>query len=135
MNVKFDIESSGSGPKVDESSVMMSGVVPMSIEYEENPIWISKDLNSKRAFRPWRIKFHKENAETCKVEVKELIDQMRALDGHTYYSEEHGFYFRFKTYFTMIDSGAVNKASGNTDNHKCRICRKRMEEYRYEVCH
>ena len=59
QNQKFDIESSGStsGPKIDESSVMVSGIVPMVIEFEEKPIWISKDLNSKRAFRPERIKF------------------------------------------------------------------------------
>ena len=46
-----------SRPKVDESSVMVSGMVPMFIEYEGKPIWISKDLNSKRAFRPERIAF------------------------------------------------------------------------------
>ena len=59
QNKKFEIESSGSdsGPKVDESSVMVSGIVPISIEFEGRPIWISKDVNSKRAFRPARIKF------------------------------------------------------------------------------
>ena len=46
-----------SGPKVDESSVMVSGMVPMFIEFEGKPVWISKDLNSKRAFRPDRIAF------------------------------------------------------------------------------
>ena len=56
--------------------------------------------------------------------------EKKELDGHTYYSKEHGVNIRFKTYFTMIDSGAVNKATGNTDNAKCRVCRKRMEEYR-----
>ena len=84
-NKKFEIESSGpeavsepafepttdpdsgefsgphsglpSGPKVDESSVMVSGMVPLVIEFEGKPIWISTDLNSKRAFRPSRVKF------------------------------------------------------------------------------
>ena len=46
-----------SGPKVDESSVMVSGMVPLVIEFEGKPIWISTDLNSKRAFRPSRVKF------------------------------------------------------------------------------
>ena len=50
-----------SGPKVDESSVMVSGMVPMFIEYEGKPLWISKDLNSKRAFRPERVKYEVSN--------------------------------------------------------------------------
>ena len=45
------------GPRVDESSVMVSGMVPLVIEFEGKPIWISTDLNSKRAFRPSRVKF------------------------------------------------------------------------------
>ena len=59
-----------------------------------------------------------------------MVTEGRALEGHIYYSEEHGVNFRYKTYFTMIDSGAVNKATDN-DNFRCRICRTRMEEYRY----
>ena len=72
----------------------------------------------------------KENAETCKAAVKDIVDQNRDLEKHTFYSEEHGVNCRFKTYLTMIDSGAVNKATGNTDNFKCRVCLKRMEDYR-----
>ena len=52
------------------------------------------------------------------------------LDNHCYRSPDHpGVKIKFKTFFTMIDSGAVNKATDN-DNFRCRICRKRMEEYR-----
>ena len=54
-------DASPSGPKIDESSVMVSGMVPMMIDFEGNPIWISKDLNSKRAFRPQKIKFEVSN--------------------------------------------------------------------------
>ena len=45
------------GPKVDESSVMVSGMVPIYMEFEERPIWINPDANSKRAFRPSKVKF------------------------------------------------------------------------------
>ena len=54
-NQKFEAESSGA--KIDESSVMVTGMVPMFIEFEGEPIWINTDLNSKRAFRPQKIKF------------------------------------------------------------------------------
>ena len=57
-NKKFESEeASTSGPRIDESSVMVSGMVPMFIDFDGMPVWISKDLNSKRAFRPERIKF------------------------------------------------------------------------------
>ena len=46
-----------SGPKIDESSVMVSGMVPIYMEFEERPIWINPDANSKRAFRPSKVKF------------------------------------------------------------------------------
>ena len=46
-----------SGPKIDESSVMVSGMVPIYMEVEERPIWINPDANSKRAFRPTKVKF------------------------------------------------------------------------------
>ena len=73
----------------------------------------------------------KENTETVKIEIKRLLDSIRDLDDHCYQSEDHpGVSVKFKTLFTMIDSGAVNKATDNTDQHKCRICRKRMVEYR-----
>ena len=46
-----------SGPRIDESSVMVSGMVPIYMEVEERPIWINPDANSKRAFRPSKVKF------------------------------------------------------------------------------
>ena len=56
-----------SGPRVNESSVMVSGMVPMFIEYEGKPIWVNKDLNSKRAFRPERIKFEVSNVSLFQI--------------------------------------------------------------------
>ena len=44
------------GNIVDESSIMVSGMVALAIEYNGLPIWISQDLNSKQAFRPLRNK-------------------------------------------------------------------------------
>ena len=78
---------------------------------------------------PYSFWLQKENAETCKAAVKDIVDQNRDLEKHTFFSEEHGINCQFKTYLTMIDSGAVNKATGNP-NQRCRICRLRMEEYR-----
>ena len=57
-----------SGPRVNESSVMVSGMVPMIIEYEGKPIWVNKDLNSKRAFRPERIKFEVSNVPLLQID-------------------------------------------------------------------
>ena len=38
--------------KVNEASVMVSGLVPISIEFNGIPIYVNKDLNSPFAFRP-----------------------------------------------------------------------------------
>ena len=48
---------SADGESVDESSVMVSGMVALAMECNGKPIWISKDLNSKQAFRPMRKSF------------------------------------------------------------------------------
>ena len=76
------------------------------------------------------IFLQKETEESVIAEIKRCLQEKVELDGYTYYSHVHGVNIRFKTYFTMIDSGAVNKATGNTDQAKCRICRKRCDEYR-----
>ena len=54
-----------SGPKVDESSVMVSGMVPIYMVFEERPIWINPDANSKRAFRPTKVKFEVSISKIC----------------------------------------------------------------------
>ena len=48
-----------------------------------------------------------------------------------------GVNIRFKLHFTMVDSGAVNKATDNTDAHKCRVCLVRPWDVRNngnEIC-
>ena len=62
---------------------------------------------------------------------------MRELAGWTYWDEKLGINVNFEFFLTMVDSGLVNKASDNRDNHKCRICRKRMLDVRNqgnEIC-
>ena len=45
-------------PKLlDESSCMVTGVIPLIIEVDGKPLWINKDMNSPFAFRPSRMKF------------------------------------------------------------------------------
>ena len=50
------------------------------------------------------------------------MTQKHALENYTYWNEKLGVNIRFKLHFTMVDSGAVNKATDNTDAHKCRVC-------------
>ena len=54
------------------------------------------------------------------------------MENFTHRNEKLGIDISFKVLFTMVDSGLVNKASGNTDQHKCRIGRQRMLNVRNE---
>ena len=73
--------------------------------------------------------FQKENKESVKISVKKLVDAIKALDSWTYVNEILGVRVNFKMFFTMVDSGLVNKATGN-DNFRCRIGRQRMDYVR-----
>ena len=64
-----------------------------------------------------------------------LLGERRELENFTHRNEKLGIDISFKVLFTMVDSGLVNKASGNTDQHKCRIGRKRMLNVRNEGNH
>ena len=51
-------ELSAASPSfTDESSCMVTGVIPLIIEVNGKPLWINKDMNSPFAFRPSRMKF------------------------------------------------------------------------------
>ena len=45
------------GEIIDDSRIMVSGMVPLLLEFEGQPIWINKDVNSKLAFRPKRLSY------------------------------------------------------------------------------
>ena len=74
--------------------------------------------------------FQKENKETLKREFIELLTQLQNLVNFTHWNEKLGVKVRNKTYFTMVDSGAVNKATDNDDQHKCRVCLQRPWDVR-----
>ena len=42
---------------IDESSCMVTGVIPLIIGVDGNPFWINKDMNSPFAFRPSHMQF------------------------------------------------------------------------------
>ena len=72
----------------------------------------------------------KENTETCKIEVKRLVDAIKELDNYSHWNDSLGVTVTFKSFITMVDSGLVNKATDNVDQHKCRICRQRVWDVR-----
>ena len=49
--------------------MMISGMIPIVIDVNGIPLWINRDVNSPRAFRPARYAMEKENKETVKIEV------------------------------------------------------------------
>ena len=54
------------------------------------------------------------------------MDAIKSLDSWTHVNEILGVKVNFKMFFTMVDSGLVNKATDN-DNFRCRIGRQRMD--------
>ena len=125
-------ESTGdlSTVKPDERSVMVSGIVPLSVEINGNPIYVNKDANSPLAFRPNFFKMVKENKASVQVEDAALKKAIKELQEKVYRNEKHGVNVIHKCFFTMVDSGFVNKATGNHDS-KCRVCHKTPNQYRY----
>ena len=73
--------------------------------------------------------FQKENKESVKISVKKLVDAIKELDSWSHWNDVLGIPVNFKTFFTMVDSGLVNKATDN-DNFRCRIGRQRMDYVR-----
>ena len=147
-NLMFGSEA---GANFDEKSLMISGLIPLLLELNGVHIWVNKDRNSPRSFRPARYGmevsfffndfcpnqsvengyyFQKENTETVKIEVKRLVDSMKELDGWSHWNESLEVTVKFKSLITMVDSGLVNKACDNFDQHKCRVCRQRVWDVR-----
>ena len=50
-------EATPSPTLIDESSCMVTGIIPLIIDVDGKPLWINKDMNSPFAFRPSRMKF------------------------------------------------------------------------------
>ena len=105
-----------STPDVNEKSVMVSGVIPLAVLVNGKPIYVNLDCNSPFAFRPNRMAFQKENKDTVQVEVERLMAGFKLLDETVHYNAKHGINVTFKSFFTMVDSGLVNKAQGNWDS-------------------
>ena len=116
-------------PKIKENSVMVSGFIPLAVLVNGNPIYVNVDCNSPFAFRPSRMAMESENKETVQVEVSRIMAAIKLLEGLLHYNEKHGIHAKFKTFFTMVDSGLVNKDQGNWDS-RCRVCHMTMKEYR-----
>ena len=81
------------------------------------------------------MEFQKETKETVILVVNELLEEKRALENFIHTNVALGIDVAFKVLITMVDGGLVNKASGLTDNHKCRVGRKRMLNVRNEGNH
>ena len=54
-----------------------------------------------------------------------MAKAIKDLRNYTHWNESLGVGVKFKFHLTMVDSGAVNKATGNDDQHKCRVCLQR----------
>ena len=115
--------------KVDERSVMVSGLVPMSVDIGGKPIYINKDVNSALAFRPTLFGLIKENKESVQVESSVIKKAIKDIQEKVYRNEKHGVDVIYRIFFTMVDSGFVNKDTGNHDA-KCRVCHYTMPQYR-----
>ena len=114
---------------VDERSVMVSGLVPLSVEIEGKPIYINKDANSALAFRPTLFGLIKENKETVQVESSVIKNAIKEIQEKIRRNEKHGIDVCCRFFYTMVDSGFVNKDTGNHDA-KCRVCHHTMAQYR-----
>ena len=57
-------ESAVYGDIIDDSRIMVSGMVPLVLEIDGEPIWINRDVNSKLAFRPKRLSFEVSSSES-----------------------------------------------------------------------
>ena len=55
----------GDVPDVDEKSLMISGMIPIILEFNGIPIWINRDVNSPRSFRPARYGMEVIVFESC----------------------------------------------------------------------
>ena len=71
------------------------------------------------------LSFQKENKETVDIEFKKMAKAIKELGKYTHWNDKLGVGVKFKFHLTMVDSGAVNKATGNDDQHKCRVCLQR----------
>ena len=58
---------------VKEASVMVSGVIPLIIEVNGNPLWINRDMNSPFAFRPSRFKHEVSTSSLILLVSLELV--------------------------------------------------------------
>ena len=114
---------------IEEKSVMVSGLVPLSVEIDGKPIYINKDFNSALAFRPSLVGFIKENKNSVKVESSVIKKAIKDIQEKVYRNEKHGVDVIYRIFFTMVDSGFVNKDTGNHDA-KCRVCHHTMAQYR-----
>ena len=72
----------------------------------------------------------KENKASVQVEDAALKKAIKELQEKIHRNEKHGVNVIHKCFFTMVDSGFVNKATGNHDS-KCRVCHKTPNQYRY----
>ena len=125
-------EYTGAAPiEVNENCVMVSGLVPMVVEVDGNPIpiYVNKDVNSALAFRPNRMKFEQENKHTVKIEDASLKAGIKKIADKVHWSDKHGISFVVQSFLTMVDSGYVIKVF---DIHasKCRVCVKTMGQFR-----
>ena len=116
----------------DERSVMVSGLVPLSVDIGGKPIYINKDANSALAFRPTLFGLIKENKETVQVESSIIKAAIKEIQEKLHRNEKHGIGVSYKFLYTMVDSGFVNKDTGNHDA-KCRVCHYTMPQYRYGI--
>ena len=114
---------------VDERSVMVSGLVPLSVDIGGKPIYINKDANSALAFRPTLFGLIKENKETVQVESSVIKNAIKEIQKKLHRNEKHGIGVCYRFFYTMVDSGFVNKDTGNHDA-KCRVCHHTMPQYR-----
>ena len=114
---------------IEEKSVMVSGLVPLSVEIDGKPIYINKDANSALAFRPSLVGFIKENKYSVKVESSVIKKAIKDIQEKLHRNEKHGIAVSYRFFYTMVDSGFVNKDTGNHDA-KCRVCHYTMPQYR-----
>ena len=76
---------------VDERSVMVSGLVPLSVDIGGKPIYINKDANSALAFRPTLFGLIKENKETVQVESSVIKNAIKEIQKKLHRNEKTSF--------------------------------------------
>ena len=107
--------------------MMVSGYIPLAVLVNGNPIYVNVDCNSPFAFRPDRMAFQKEDKATVEVEVNRIKAGNKLLDETVHHNAKHGVNMKFKTFFTMVDSGLVNKCQGNCDSrYTCTVNRSKL---------